>query len=72
MPFSEIVSKFIDQLKPLADGKSEIPMKVKFGEFTLDVISQVQRILTVWYQRTMILFLMYLQLIFIYIHTGCF
>ena len=32
---------FINNLEPLADGKTAVPMKTKFGEFTLEVISKV-------------------------------
>lgn len=40
-PFNEILTKFLDQLKPLAGGSTIVPMKVHFGEFTQDVISKV-------------------------------
>lgn len=40
-PFNEIANRFIDNLELLADGKTEVPMKIKFGEFTLEVISKV-------------------------------
>ena len=40
-PFNEIVVKFLEQIKPLADGKTEVLMKVHFGEMTLNVISKV-------------------------------
>jgi hypothetical protein len=41
VPFNEVTSKFIEQLKPLADGATRVPMKLRFGECTLDVISKV-------------------------------
>lgn len=40
-PFNEIANEFIDKLKLLADGKTTVPMKLKFSEFTLKVISKV-------------------------------
>lgn len=40
-PFNEIANKFVASLGSLADGKTEVPMKTKFGEFTLEVISKV-------------------------------
>ena len=40
-PFNEITASFLDQLKPLADGVSMVPMKLHFGELTLDAISKV-------------------------------
>lgn len=39
-PFNDMVNKFLDQIKPLADGTT-VPMKRHFGEFTLSVISKV-------------------------------
>ena len=40
-PFNEMVEKFLDNIKPLADGKTVVPMKRHFGEFTMNVISKV-------------------------------
>lgn len=40
-PFNAIADRFIENLVPLADGKTDVPMKIKFGEFTLEVISKV-------------------------------
>ena len=40
-PFNEIVNAFIEELRPTADGVETVPMKIKFGEFTLKVISKV-------------------------------
>ena len=40
-PFNEIANRFIGNLDPLADGRTDVPMKIKFGEFTLEVISKV-------------------------------
>ena len=40
-PFNEVVDKFLDKLKPLADGATAVPMKTKFSELTLKVISKV-------------------------------
>ena len=42
IPFNEIVKNFLDQIQPLADGSTTVPMKVHFGEFTQDVISKVR------------------------------
>ena len=41
IPFNEMVKTFLDWIKPLADGNTTIPMKVRLGEFTQDVISKV-------------------------------
>ena len=43
VPFNEVTSKFIERLKPLADGVIKVSMKLCFGGFTesLDVISKV-------------------------------
>ena len=38
-----MVKKFFDQIQPLADGSTIVPMKVHFGEFTQDVISKVRQ-----------------------------
>ena len=43
IPFNEMVKKFLDQIQPLADGSTAVPMKVHFGEFTQDVISKVRQ-----------------------------
>ena len=40
-PFNEMASKFIEDLRPNAKEVDTIPMKIKFGEFTLNVISKV-------------------------------
>ena len=40
-PFNAIANRFIDNLEPLADGNTDVPMKTKFGEFTLEIISKV-------------------------------
>ena len=40
-PFNEITNEFLDELKPLADGETKVPMKTHLGEFSLDVISKV-------------------------------
>lgn len=42
-PFNEMVEKFLDQIQPLANGSTTVPMKVHFGEFTQDVISKVRQ-----------------------------
>ena len=39
--FNEETNKFIEQLKPLTDGVTSVPMKVHFGDFVLNVISKV-------------------------------
>ena len=41
IPFNEMVEKFLDQIQPLADGSTTVPIMVHFGEFTQDVISKV-------------------------------
>ena len=39
--FNEETNKFIEQLKPLTDGVTSVPMKAHFGDFVLNVISKV-------------------------------
>jgi len=39
--FNECVDKFIQGLRPLADGKTTVPMNEHLAEVTLDVISKV-------------------------------
>jgi len=39
--FNECADKFIERLRPLADGKTTVPMKEHLAEVTLDVISKV-------------------------------
>ena len=39
--FNECADKFIQGLRPLADGKTTVPMKEHLAEVTLDVISKV-------------------------------
>ena len=41
IPINEVASKLIEQLTPLADGVTKVPMKPRFGDFTTDVISKV-------------------------------
>ena len=40
--FNECVNTFIEKLRPLADGKTDVPMKEMFHETALDVISKVR------------------------------
>ena len=42
--FNEGVNTFLEKLRPLADGKTEVPMKEAFHEVALDVISKVRYI----------------------------
>ena len=42
--FNSIVDDFLDKLKPLADGKTEVPMADHVKEFTLDVVNKVMKI----------------------------
>ena len=54
-PFNELTNDFLSELKQLANGKSKVPMKVRLGEFSLDVISKVgvinyNNIITVCYR----------------------
>ena len=44
VPFNKETHKFIEQLKPLADGMTQVPMKLHFGDFVLSVISKVNHI----------------------------
>ena len=39
--FNECADKFLEGLRPLADGKTTVPMKAHLAEVTLDVISKV-------------------------------
>jgi len=39
--FNECADKLIERLRPLADGKTTVPMKDHLAEVTLDVISKV-------------------------------
>ena len=39
--FNECADKFIEGLRPLADGKTMVSMKEHIAEVTLDVISKV-------------------------------
>jgi len=39
--FNECADKLIERLRPLADGKTTVPMKEHLAEVTLDVISKV-------------------------------
>ena len=39
--FGECVDKFLDKLKPLADGRTQVPMKKHIHNAALDVISKV-------------------------------
>ena len=43
--FNSCVDVMINKLKPLADGKTEVPMKDILSNTTLDVISKVSEIL---------------------------
>ena len=40
--FNKCVNTFLEKLRPLADGKTEVPMKEAFHEVALDVISKVR------------------------------
>lgn len=39
-PFNEMVNKFLDRIKPMADGATAVLMNVHFKELALDVISK--------------------------------
>ena len=39
--FNECADKFIEGLRPLADGETTVPMKEHLAEVTLDVIGKV-------------------------------
>ena len=39
--FNECADKFLEGLRPLADGKTTVPMKEHLAEVTQDVISKV-------------------------------
>ena len=40
--FNECVDALLEKLRPLADGRTEVPMKEVFHEAALDVISKVR------------------------------
>ena len=40
-PINEETNRLIEQLKPLADGVTEVPINIHFGDFTVDIISKV-------------------------------
>ena len=42
--FNRLSDKFVDVLKPLADGKTVIPMANHIRNFVLDAFSQVRTI----------------------------
>ena len=44
--FNECVDQFLERLRPLADGKTQVSMKEQFDILTLDVISKV--LLSAW------------------------
>ena len=39
--FNECVDQFLERLRPLADGKTQVPMKEEFAAVTMDVICKV-------------------------------
>ena len=39
--FNECVDQFLERLRPLADGKTQVPMKDEFATLTLSIISKV-------------------------------
>ena len=41
-PFNEKANEFINNLRPMADGKTRVPMKTQFGTYTLETISKVR------------------------------
>ena len=41
VPINAVTSQLIEQLKPLADGVTKVPMKLHFGNFTTDAISKI-------------------------------
>lgn len=43
-PLSELANKLVDKLKLLADGTTSVPMRLQFGEYTLNVISKVCKV----------------------------
>ena len=43
-PFNEMVNRFLEEIKPLADGEEAIPMKHHLGELTLNIISKVSQL----------------------------
>ena len=44
-PFNEMADRFLEQIKPLADGATLVPMKRHFGELTMDAISKVGHVI---------------------------
>ena len=39
--FNECVDQFLERLRPLADGKTQVPMKEEFAAVTMDIICKV-------------------------------
>ena len=52
-PFNEIVNAFIEELRPTADGVETVLMKIKFGEFTLNVMSKVSLFLCLFFFKSL-------------------
>lgn len=45
--FNSLTDAFLDKLKPLADGRSVVPMADHVRDFTVDVISKVKNYIQV-------------------------
>ena len=43
--FNECTDKLLDNIRPLADGRTTVPMKQHLAEVTLDVISKVSTLM---------------------------
>lgn len=41
--FNECVDQFLERLRPLADGRTQVPMKEELATLTLSIISKVNR-----------------------------
>ena len=41
--FNECVDQFLERLRPLADGETQVPMKEEFAILTLSIISKVNK-----------------------------
>ena len=48
--FNECVDQFLERLRPLADGETQVPMKEEFAAVTMDIICKVY--LHTWYTES--------------------
>ena len=70
--FNECVDWFLERLKPLADGKTQVPMGEEFANLTLNIISRVCIAVSaqIHTAQEILLSVMCMQYIFPCIQTG--